>query len=116
MKKFHFETRCVEANGTDIEEMVQQAHPITYRTFFKYVSLYEVLSLFAGIYSKHGNRCQNCFPISQDKAVHYFKSRYQDRRCYCLTQSGIEYVFTLEEDRTADKFKTLPRQPKVYQG
>ena len=116
MKKFHFEIRCVEAIGTDIEEMVQQARPISYRTFFKYVSLYEVLSLFAGIYSKHGNRRQNCSPITQDKAVHYFKSRYQNRRCYYLTQSGIEYVFSLEEDRTANKFKTLPGQPKVYQG
>ena len=116
MKKFHFETRCVEAKGTDIEEMVQQARPVTYRTFFNYVSLYEVLSLFAGIYTKHGNRCQNCFPIKQDKAVHYFKSRYQNRKCYYLTQSGIEYVFTLEENRTADRFKKPIDSPKIYQG
>lgn len=109
MKTFHFEIRCVEAKGTDIEEMVQQARPIAYRTFFNYVSLYEVLSLFPGIYTKHGNLCQNCFTIKQDKSVRYFKSRYQNRKCYYLTQSGIEYVFT-EEGKTADRFKRLHGQ------
>ena len=106
MKNFHFEIRCVEAKGTDIEEMVDHSLPITYRTFFSHVSLDEVVSLFHGIYNKHGNLHQNYFTIKKDRAVYYFKSRYQNRRCYYLTQSGIEYVFT-ERNRIVHGLKGL---------
>jgi len=105
MKKFHFEIRCVEAKGTDIEEMVDQSRTITYRTFFSHVSLDEVVSLFLGIYTKHGNLYQNYFTIKRDGGVSYFKSRYQNRRCYYLTWSAIEFVFT--KKRPAHRLKEL---------
>jgi hypothetical protein len=111
MKTFHFEIRCIEAKDRDIQEMVNQAQPITYRTFFSHVPLEEVLSLFPGIYNKHGNLYQNYFTIKRDWAVQYFKSRYQNRRCYYLTQSGIEYIFT-EGNGGARRLKGLHGQPR----
>ena len=90
MKTFHFETCCINAKGNDIREMVDQSRDLTYRTFFRYVSIEEVLELFP-VYER---TVRTGLTIKKDYCIQYSKSKYQDRPCYYLTHSAIEYIFT----------------------
>lgn len=87
MNKFHYETCCVNSDCTSIENMVDQSKEITLKTFLKYVSREELYEILGGIYNKG-------FPIEKDYHVHYFKSEYQNKKCYYVVHSGIEYIFT----------------------
>ncbi len=92
MKLFKYETCCVNAKGKDIQVMVEQNRDITYRTFFKYVSLDDVLEVFEG-YVKDSRKG---LTLKNDWAVSYSKSLYQGRPCYYINHSMIEYIFTKE--------------------
>lgn len=89
MKTFHFVINCVNAKGRDIEAMVDNGRDVSYKTFFKHVSLDEVLGLLPW-YAKDSRRG---LTIKNDWAVSYSRSRYRNRRCYFLTHSAIEYIF-----------------------
>jgi hypothetical protein len=90
MKRFSYETCCINADGNDIGSMVDKSKDISYRTFFKYVSREEVL----GIFPFYENDSRNGLTLKNDFAISYYKSHYQGRSCYFLTHSAIEYIFT----------------------
>jgi len=85
MKKYIYETNCVNSNYEDITNMVDNSKEIKYSTFIKHVSIkdiYEVLPMY-----------QKEFPIKKDYHVRYFKSKFQGKKCYFIIQSAIEYIF-----------------------
>lgn len=105
-KPFRFVTCCVNADGQDIMDMVDQAKSISYQTFFSNVPLSEVFqSGIAGIYYWTPAQClaggidyeevRGNYPLTMKKDWHisYHKSVYQGRPCLYFVHSAIEYVF-----------------------
>jgi hypothetical protein len=80
MKPFVFITDCVSAKGSDIQDMVDRAREITYRTISTYCELSDVF----------GHPSPS---LKKDWAVRFFKSKYQGLPCYYVCHSAIEYVF-----------------------
>ncbi len=64
--------------------MKDNSKDITERTFFKYVDRKEVEKMFG--YDKD-------FRISQDWYVRYYKGKFENKNCYYVLHSGIEYIF-----------------------
>lgn len=97
--KLNYITCCVNANGDDIHEMVDQAIDITWKTFIKHVNWKDVQQIFDA-YSFKGEKYNpftkklNCgFHIKDDYAVSFHRSKYKGKRCYYIRHSSIEYIW-----------------------
>jgi len=88
MKKRYL-TNCVGSDARSINNMIEASREISYRTFLRYVSLDELLSLFP-CYAKN---CREGLTLKNDWHVGYFKSEYRNRPCVYICHSAIEYVF-----------------------
>lgn len=85
MKKFTFITSCVNAIGKDIQEMVDKARDISFRTFFRYVDLKDIQEAFG--YHR------DWLLLRDDYHVTYHKGNYRGVPCYFMKHSAIEYVY-----------------------
>ena len=77
-----------------LEDMMDKAKQITYRTFVQGVGLENVRQVFADYswgYQRGDIRMKN------DPYVYYYKSTYDGVPCYYVRHSGIEYIFVPEE-------------------
>lgn len=91
MKPFIFRTTCVESFGPDIHDMVEQAKPVTRRTFLRHCETAQVeAQLGYERDRRHG------LTMAQDPYVRYYRSRYQGKPCYFFVWSAIEYIFLKE--------------------
>jgi hypothetical protein len=72
-----------------LEEMLDLATEITYRTFCKHCSWREASELFG--YDTHPR--QGGLMLKNDWAVTYQRSWFKGQRCYVLCHSAIEYIF-----------------------
>ena len=88
MKQYRYETNCISANGDDISQMMDEAVPITYRTFRRHCDIQDWLS--DKVYTRNSNQG---ITLANDWAVSYFKSRYRGQTCYVLSWSSIEYIW-----------------------
>jgi CDP-glycerol glycerophosphotransferase (TagB/SpsB family) len=83
--KYTYLICCVDADGEKISDMVDSARQITLRTLRKRCDIAE---LEKGLgYNKH-------FKLDKDYHVRYYKSTYRGEKCYFISHSCIEYVFT----------------------
>lgn len=95
MKLYHFETCCVYSTAELINDMVDRAIDITWKTFCKHVGVDSVRDLFPDYSYTCGERKTTCgFHIKDDWAVSFHRSKYNGKKCYYLVHSGIEYIFT----------------------
>lgn len=85
---FQFVTDCVSSTCELITDMVDSSREITYKTFFKYVSLSEVANMLG-----YETDPRKGLTIKNDWHVGYYKSVYRGKPCYYVRWSGIEYVF-----------------------
>ena len=76
--KYNFWTTCVDANGDDIIDMVDDAREITVHTFLKRCS---VDPLEFGV------------DLRKDWHVKFYKSKYQGQPCYFMDHSCTEHVY-----------------------
>ena len=81
-----FITSCVNANGSDIADMVDCSTEIRYKTFRSRVG-----KAFAEVESELGYTHR--FRMKDDYHVRFNKSTYKGRQCYFFVHSAIEYVF-----------------------
>jgi len=82
-RNFRYETCCVNANGQDISDMVDSSKNITWETLLKHVNIEEIEMILP-----------NENPtLKKDWAVSFHKSKYQNKKCYYICHSAIEYVF-----------------------
>lgn len=94
--QYHYLTNCTQAQGDDIEEMVDNATQITYKTFRKYVPLSEIKGVFGGIYDYEDENNGVGLRIQNDDDVSFYKSKHQGRPCFYIYHSAIEYIFVKE--------------------
>lgn len=85
-RPFRYLTKCVSANGEDINAMRDVAVEVSYRTMRRRCGdLQEVAR------SLHYRRD---FPLSGDPYVAYYRSVFRGELCYYLVHSSIEYIWT----------------------
>ena len=93
-KNYVYFSNCVHLNGQDIEEMVDQAIDITWRTFRQYVNLEHLKELYPfNYYDWKPGKGDGGLRLKDDWAVSYHRSWFRGVRCYYIQHSGIEYVF-----------------------
>jgi len=87
----YYLTNCTNASGRSINNMVNIAREISYKTFCKYVSQETMQELFP-TYS-WGNKRDGGLYIKDDFAVRFYKSTYCGKKCVYIEHSAIEYIF-----------------------
>lgn len=93
MVKCRFVTTCVNCDDVPaLEEMVDRAKEISYRTFTRYVSPAELAQIFPE-YAWHGKGPR----MSKDWSVQYYRSIYQGQPAVFVDHSAIEYVWVCGE-------------------
>jgi hypothetical protein len=85
MPKFTYQTCCVEAKGSDIREMSDNAQEVTYATFARRCAGVQTWARVHG-YDRY-------MPLSKDWHVSYYKGQYRAQPCYFLVWSGIEFIW-----------------------
>ena len=86
--KYQFITSCVNSTAELIDNMVDSAIDITYRTFIQYVDIQELSEMFGYVMNS-----RNGLTLKKDWAVSYHRSTYDGQPCYYLRHSAIEYIF-----------------------
>jgi len=83
---------CVDLNGDDISDMVDEADQISWKEFYKYVDREDVEELFHG-YGYDWSKRPKGLSLEKDWAVRTFRSKYKGKPCVYIQHSAIEYVF-----------------------
>lgn len=91
MKKTFLRDCTTFTTGTvcHLENMIDTANEITWRTFIKHVDIEEIRALFP-TYDWKGAGLH----IKDDYAVSFYKSTFRNKPCCYLVHSSIEYIFT----------------------
>lgn len=98
VKRYHFETTCISADGDDIIEMRRSAKEVGYRTMLKHVGAEEFLAVQHQIgYDVPGRGERTGLTMKRDWAVTYYRSTYQGRPCFYFVWSHIEHIFVQAE-------------------
>ena len=93
--KYIFFTDCVNANGYEIQDMVDKAKEVTAKTFFKNTYRENVARCFPSYYWGKGGKV-NGFRMKDDLHITYYKSFFKGIPCYYVAWSGIEFIFLPE--------------------
>ena len=89
-KRYH--TNCIHSTAGKINNMIDQAKEITYKTFLTHFeNNVELSDLFP--YYAWGHGRIDGLRLKNDWAVSYHKSKYEGKECVYMTHSAIEYVF-----------------------
>jgi len=96
---------CGENGGDRLNNMIDQAREIGYRTFIGAVGIRTVASVFPQYTWRKPKRSwedddevmdrdnRGGLTLRRDYHVRYYKSRYGDSPCYFIVHSAIEYIF-----------------------
>ena len=79
-------TNCVDSDAESINNMVERARQITYKTLLKHVRKAEIDKTFP-IYEGSG------LHIKDDWCVNFFSSIFQGKKCVYIQHSAVEYIF-----------------------
>jgi len=103
---FRYVGNCTDkSTAPHLQDMMDGARQITYRTFVKAVGLEALRSIF-GDYS-WGHR-RGDIRMKNDPYVTYYRSMYDGKQCYYVRHSGIEYIFLDEDDTDSDDAPEIP--------
>ena len=85
MADYRYFTNCTErrVRASSLIDMQDRAIEITWRTLTKHVSRKEIDDIFGELYP----------PLKDDYAVSFHRSKLNDKRCYYINHSAIEYIF-----------------------
>lgn len=95
MNKLNYRINCIEANGSAISAMIDEALEITWGTFISHVNKDDVINLFPNYYWRGFNSIKDVMNLTlwDDYAVNFYRSKYKGRKCYYIEHSSIEYIF-----------------------
>ena len=79
-------TNCVDSDAESINNMVEKARQITYKTLLRHIRKAEIDSAFP-CYEGSGLHIKN------DWAVSFYSSIFQGKKCVYVEHSRIEYIF-----------------------
>lgn len=89
---YQYLTCCVESTCEDLDEMVDAAIDVTYRTMLKHCP--GLIDWAEGVgYARDSRRG---LTLKNEWAVDFHRSKYQGQRCYYVRWSAIEYIFILD--------------------
>ena len=91
MKRYSFETTCVNSTAEKIHAMTERARPVTLATLRRHCQ---------GLHDwersmSYATGSQKGLHIKDDWAVRFYKSVYAGKPCYYIDHSRIEHVWTL---------------------
>jgi hypothetical protein len=89
MKRFEYETCCVNSTAELIHAMVDRAIEVTYETVHKHC---QGLSEWAANMGYEASS-RTGLTLKEDWAVSYYRSRYNGRPCYYVRHSAIEHIW-----------------------
>lgn len=99
LRSFCYAFNCTELRYADVpwlEDMIENAMEITFRTFSRRV---DGLAAFADSMGYDvGRKRTGRLRLAKDGHVRYYRSKYKGQPAYFMVHSLIEYVF-LERDR-----------------
>lgn len=101
-QEFHYITCCVNANGDDINAMVDLAREVSYRTIRRRCA-------DLGEWARSMGYCRGGLTLKNDWAVSYYKSTYRKQPCYYILHSAIEYIFTRQANEVVENDKEQTR-------
>jgi len=87
-RRLAYRTSCVDATAEAIDAMTSAAREITYRTMLKHCDL-----ISWAVEMGYARRKDRGLTLRNDWHVSYYKSRYDDTRCYYLVHSHIEHIW-----------------------
>lgn len=110
---FRYAGNCTDGTTAPyLQDMMDDAKRITYRTFVNAVgldSMREIFGDYAWGYQRGEIRMKN------DPYVYYYRSRYNGKPCYYVRHSGIEYIFVSDdEDEENDDHPKMPITPNRF--
>lgn len=110
---YRYVGNCTDkSTAPHLADMMDQARPITFRTFVKAVGLESIRQIFGDYQWGHGKDIR----MKNDPYVTYFRSKFKGDPCYYVRHSGIEYIF-VEEDalpKDSDGPATIPISPNQW--
>jgi len=90
MKQYHYLTNCVSSSAIKIQAMVDNARGITYNTIQRNCQGLQEWSKNMG-YNRN-------LTLKNDWAVSFYKSKYNNKPCYYIRHSSIEYIWRTKND------------------
>ena len=91
---YYYETNCVNSTASAINNMVERSMKVSYRTLMAKVGRDTVRAVYPFNTYAWG-RNEEGLRLKDDWHVRYYRSMYEDRPCYYIDHSAIEYVFVL---------------------
>ena len=89
MKNYHYETCCINSTAELINDMTDQARPVTLATLRRHCQYLPEWERDMGYAT--GNEIG--LHLKDDFAVRFFMSRYNGVPCYYIDHSGIEHIW-----------------------
>lgn len=91
-QRYGYTACCVDCYGRveALEAMIDEAKPVSYRTFMKHVDRRDVEDVFPDYEWRAPYRY---LTLRRDWHVAYFRSSFEGRSCYYLVHSATEYIF-----------------------
>lgn len=86
---YQYHTSCVQSTAKLIEEMIDAAIDVTYRTMLKHCPGLLDWAESVG-YERNSRRG---LTLKEDYVVSFHRSKYRGRRCYYVRWSAIEHIF-----------------------
>jgi hypothetical protein len=110
---YHYVGNCTDQHtAPHLEDMMDAAKRITYRTFVQAVGLDNVREVFRDYAWGHQ---RNDIRMKNDPYVYYYRSTFEGKPCYYVRHSGIEYIFVQDEDDADAKDKGfIPITPNRF--
>ena len=94
MKRYRFETTCVSSTAEKINAMTERARPVTLATLRRRCQDLPEWER----YMSYATGSQKGLHLKDDRAVHFYKSRYDGAPCYYIDHSSIEHIWTRRSD------------------
>lgn len=102
-----------QTTAPHLQNMMDTAKQIGYRTFVKAVGLESLSAIFADYAWGHS---RGNLRMRNDPYVNYFRSTFDGKPCYYVRHSGIEYIFVDEDSLPKEKKGdgTIPISPNHW--
>ncbi len=93
MKKYHYNTCCVDSTAELINAMADIAKEVSYKTFSRNCEGLQEWEKSAGYTVGHE---RGGLRMKDDYAVSFYKSSFDGKPCFYICHSAIEYIWIME--------------------
>ena len=116
MKRFVYETCCVDSTAEKINVMVDVATEVTYRAIQKNCQGLRAWAHQMGYATSRAEISRGELTLKRDWSLPYYRSRYAGQPCYYVEHSKIEYIWTRRLRREQDRLTPLSEREGERNG